>query len=135
MANWILFGILLGVVLVSAVVLSWQVILLILDIRSILRSVNGITERLDPTIEEVNQILHKSNQVLDEAGNTYKNANQNLGDAKVKASSLKTRIQHTVLSLKVGVSKGVEVFKSGGLSPAYAIDDYADELEDELLEV
>lgn len=114
MANWILFGMLLGIVTISGVVLCWQVVWLILDVRGILRTVNQLTDRLDPTIQEVNQILHKSNQAMDEAGNNYKKAEKGLGEAKETANELTTKAKHWAVALKVGFKKSVEVLKSGG---------------------
>lgn len=113
MANWILFGILIGIFLFSTTVLCWQLVMTILEVRALLKTVHGITEEVQPTLEEVNQILHKTNLVMDEAGETYQNMGKNAKRAQNGMQKIKFKLNNYRASLQTGLQSAVNVYRSG----------------------
>lgn len=113
MAEYILFGVLIGIFLFSTIIVCWQLVMTILEVRGILKIVRGLTEEVQPTIHEVNEILRKSNLALDEAGDTYQAMGQNLKKAKGGFAELKQRFSHWLIVARTGVNQGIQVFQEG----------------------
>lgn len=113
MAEYILFGVLVGIFLFSTVVVCWQLVMTILEVRGILKVVRGLTEEVQPTLHEVNEILRKTNVVMDEAGDTYQSLGENMSRAKGNAKNFKQRIAHWKVVLATGAQKGLEVYQNG----------------------
>lgn len=111
MAEYILFGVLVGIFLFSTIIVCWQLVMTILEVRSILKVVRGLTEEVQPTLYEVNEILRKTNVVLDEAGDTYQSLGDNMTRAKGNAKNLKQRLAHWKVVLMTGAQKGLEVYQ------------------------
>lgn len=117
MANWVLFGILIGIFLFSTIIVCWQLVMTILEVRGILKVVKDLTEEVKPTIHEVNEILRKSNLAMDEAGETYQNLGSKAKQAKSGFAQLKAKVQNWAIALRTGVERAVEVFQEDGHSP------------------
>jgi len=113
MAEYILFGVLVGIFLFSTIIVCWQLVLTIFEVRSILKVVRGLTEEVQPTLYEVNEILRKTNVVLDEAGDTYQALGDNVTRAKGNAKSLQQRLAHWKVVVATGARKGLEVYQTG----------------------
>ncbi len=113
MAEYILFGVLVGIFLFSTIIVCWQLVLTIFEVRSILKVVRGLTEEVQPTLYEVNEILRKTNVVLDEAGDTYQSLGDNVNRAKGNAKSFQQRLAHWKIVLATGARKGLEVYQTG----------------------
>ena len=113
MAEYVLFGVLVGIFLFSTIIVCWQLVMTILEVRGILKVARGLTEEVQPTLYEVNEILRKANLVLDEAGDTYQSLGENVGRAKGGAGNLKQRIAHWKVVLTTGLQKSVDVYKEG----------------------
>ncbi len=111
-SNWILFGILIGIFLFSTIVVCWQLVLTILDVRGILKTVHELTEEVKPTIHEVNEILRKSNLAMDEAGETYQNLGEKAEQARTGFGRFKNKVQNIALSLQTGLQRAKEVYNS-----------------------
>lgn len=111
-SNWILFGILIGIFLFSTIVVCWQLVLTILDVRGILKTVHELTEEVKPTIHEVNEILRKSNLAMDEAGETYQNLGEKAEQARTGFGRFKNKVQNMALSLQTGLQRAKEVYNS-----------------------
>ena len=113
MAEYILFGVLVGIFLFSTIIVCWQLVMTILEVRGILKVVRGLTEEVQPTLYEVNEILRKTNVVLDEAGETYQSLGENVNRAKGEAGNFKQRVAHWKTVALAGVQRGVDVYKAG----------------------
>lgn len=113
MAEYILFGVLVGIFLFSTIIVCWQLVMTILEVRGILKVARGLTEEVQPTLYEVNEILRKANLVLDEAGDTYQSLGENVGRAKSNAGNFKQRLAHWKIVLMTGVQQGVNAYKEG----------------------
>lgn len=113
MAEYILFGVLVGIFLFSTIIVCWQLVLTIFEVRSILKVVRGLTEEVQPTLYEVNEILRKTNVVLDEAGDTYQSLGENVNRAKGNAKGFQQRLAHWRIVLATGARKGLEVYQTG----------------------
>lgn len=113
MANWILFGILIGIFLFSTILVCWQLIQTILEVRGILRLVRGLTEEVQPTIHEVNEILRKTNLVMDEAGDTYQQLGENVQRTRSVLERLKVKARHYKIALGTGVQQAISVYQRG----------------------
>lgn len=113
MANWILFGILIGIFLFSTIIVCWQLVMTILEVRGILKVVRDLTEEVKPTLHEVNEILRKSNLAMDEAGETYQTLGEKAKQAKSGFERFKLKAQNWALSLQAGYERAVEVIRTG----------------------
>lgn len=113
MAEYILFGVLVGIFLFSTIIVCWQLVLTIFEVRSILKVVRGLTEEVQPTLYEVNEILRKTNVALDEAGDTYQSLGENVNRAKSNAKGFQQRLAHWKTVLATGARKGLEVYQTG----------------------
>lgn len=111
-SNWILFGILIGIFLFSTIIVCWQLVMTILEVRGILGVVRQLTEEVKPTLHEVNEILRKSNLAMDEAGETYQNLGDKAQQARSGLSRFKQKVQNVVLSLQTGLQRALEVYQS-----------------------
>ena len=111
-SNWILFGILIGIFLFSTIIVCWQLVMTILEVRGILKTVHELTEEVKPTIHEVNEILRKSNLAMDEAGETYQNLGEKASQAKTGFGRFKSKVQNMALSLQTGLQRAKEVYNS-----------------------
>ncbi len=116
MAEYILFGVLVGIFLFSTIIVCWQLVMTILEVRGILKVARGLTEEVQPTLYEVNEILRKANVVLDEAGDTYQSLGENMNRAKGNAGDFKQRLAHWKIVAMTGLQKGVDVYKAGSAS-------------------
>lgn len=112
MAEYILFGVLVGIFLFSTIIVCWQLVMTILEVRGILKVVRGLTEEVQPTLYEVNEILRKTNVVLDEAGDTYQSLGENMNRAKGNAKNFKQRLAHWKIVLMTGAQKGLEAYQA-----------------------
>ena len=117
MANWILFGILIGIFLFSTIIVCWQLVMTILEVRGILKVVRELTEDVKPTLHEVNEILRKSNLAMDEAGETYQTLGEKAKQARSGFSRLKVKVRNWVLALQTGVEQAMEVYQHDGQPP------------------
>lgn len=117
MANWVLFGILIGIFLFSTIIVCWQLVMTILEVRGILAVVKQLTEEVKPTLHEVNEILRKSNLAMDEAGETYQTLGTKAKQAKSGFDKLKSKVQNWAIALQTGVERAVEVFQDGEQTP------------------
>ena len=111
MANWVLFGILTGIFLFSTLIVCWQLVMTILEVRGILKVVRELTEDVKPTLHEVNEILRKSNLAMDEASETYQTIGSKAKQARYGLTQIKTKIQNFVISLQTGANKALAVYK------------------------
>lgn len=123
MAEWVLFGLLIGIFLFSTTIVCWQLVMTFLDVRGILKTVHHITDEVQPTIHEVNEILRKTNLVMDEAGKTYQNAGQKAKRTKSGLEKIKHKLLGYKESLQTGVETAVQVYQNGdnGHTPAPAV--------------
>ncbi len=112
MAEWLLLGLLIGIFLFSTIIVCWQLVMTILEVRGILKIVRGLTEEVQPTIYEVNEILRKSNLALDEAGETYQSLGENVDRAKGGLGRFKQQLSHWLIVMQTGVHRGIDVLKT-----------------------
>lgn len=111
MASWMLLGVLIGIFLFSSILVCWQLVMTILEVRGILKVVKELTEDVKPTLHEVNEILRKSNLAMDEAGETYQTLGVKAKQARSGVNQLKLKAQNWVKSLQTGVQKAVAVYQ------------------------
>lgn len=112
MAEWLLLGLLIGIFLFSTIIVCWQLVMTILEVRGILKIVRGLTEEVQPTIYEVNEILRKSNLALDEAGETYQSLGENVERAKGGLGNFKQQLAHWLIVMQTGVHRSLDVLKA-----------------------
>jgi hypothetical protein len=115
MSSDVLIGLLLGIFLFSSVVVVWQIVLTLMEVRETVRTVKDITasvhKEVSPAIADINEIIHKSNLAMEEAGENYKHLRTN---GRTFAKALKRaqgQARHYLAVGQAGVTKAVAVYR------------------------